>query len=917
MPRINPKHWQRIEQFMNQVLELAPGERRAFIENIDDTDIAQQLARLLQAAEHPDPLLDSDAGSLLDNLIQPEPNAGKSQPVKQRRFGIYEVDRPLGQGGMGQVLLGHRDDGTVAQKVAIKLLHTGALDSSLRRRLLDEMQVLATLEHPGIVRFIDGGVNDAGLPYLVMEYCKGEPIDAWCRRTRPNVERRLQLVIDICNAVEHAHQHLVVHRDIKPSNILVDEDGCPKLLDFGVAKVIQGDAQTDSSTTRVFSPGYAAPEQITGAAITTATDVYALCVLLGELLWGRLPKPDPEAFRLDTPTLRWRKRLHASDRDEVRQLAQRRRLSSHQLQHLLRGDLARIVAKGLRTEPGQRYTSARALAEDVHNHLAHRPVLARNGGWAYRSRRFLRRNAMASSIAALAIFGMLGATGVALYQAQQAKIAAVEAGIQARRAGAVRDFLQSVFDAADPLRNQGKDIPVSQLLDAALQRSKTQLQGDPPVRAAVLLSLGQVLDHVGRQKDSAVVFKDAVQALESYASEPRDLAEALSALGNAEAVLNHIEAADPLLRRAVELTPMSAAPNAIGIEARNELGMFLVHQRHDPEACLALFDDLLLREQAILQLKHGKRLLAIALSTTSECNHAKGEYPKALSQGLRAVTLMQQAEGPESPQAAEAMTQVTQAFRNLARFKESEQYDRKMLSIFHRAYGDSHPATILAYTMTGGDLLRNGKFAEALEVFTKSREGAEELYGERHTWVARSYQNIGEAQRELGRFDAAAQNLRRGYQIEVQLLGPHHPVTAMARCLFARALGETGNKSDAEIAYRAGLADMRKGFGPEHPTVLRISIQFAQFLLHSGRASEAASLLDTARAGLLKIYQPGDIYPALAALYQGLAQIALKHPNAAQKLLQDSLPAVKKAGPRFQRAASEAEAALSGLIDLD
>jgi len=910
MSKIDPQRWRRIAQLMHQALDLAPEARRAFIEQIEDASIAQQLEHLLQAAGKPDALLDGDAASLLEGLVKSKGDRSVTSPMIQRHFGVYQADSPLGSGGMGQVFLGHRDDGTVSQQVAIKLLHTGSVDSGLRRRLLDEMQVLSTLEHPGIVRFIDGGVDESGIPYLIMEYCQGERIDAWCRRTRPSIERRLQLLIDICAAVEHAHQHLVVHRDIKPSNILVDEDGCPKLLDFGVAKVLQSDDLSDTGSTRIFSPGYAAPEQTTGTAITTATDVYALSVLLGELLWGQLPAIDPDAARLDPPLLRWRKRLKTGDTDALLELARRRRSGLGSLQRTLHGDLARIVAKGLRDEPKQRYHSARLLAEDLQNYLAHRPVLARHGGWTYRSCRFLRRNALASSLAIAATLGMISATGVALYQAQKARLAATEAGVEARRAGAVNDFLQSVFDAADPLRNQGKDIPVSQLLDLALARSKKQLKGDAPVRAAMLLSLGQVLDHVGRQEEAAGLLDDTLQLLPAGNSVPLDRAKALTAAGIIEMELSHLNQAEAQLREAVELTPMSVGLNSVGIQARIALAGFLIYSRNFPDQSMDLVKTLITRDREVLQLVAGSSLLGQLYSIAAGAHNAKGEYQSAIDTGLKAAHLQRQANGPMDVSVGDALAQVGMAYSSLSRFEDAEKNDRQVLKIFSKAYGGSHPNTLLALNQIGVRESQKGEFKAAINTFRRVADGWRKLYGDQHDWVATAISNIAEAQRQLGEYDDALKNYQEALDIHRKVLAEDDPWTGFDYAAYARVLGESGQTEKAHPLFETGLKMMRHGFGSEHPVTLRFLGDYGVFLVRAGRVADALPLLETARNGLLKKYAEHDIYPSLVQLYLGLAYANNHQAGKAREFLQTALPIIQAAGPKYRREAAEAKSAL-------
>lgn len=462
-------HWQRIEELFNAALEHAPADRDAFLDQAcgDDLVLRQEVQSLLDASDKTLSFLQKPVQEAARNLNQQENIVG-------RYIGSYRLLRVLGEGGMGRVYLAARADDLYQQQVAIKLLHAGlAQTQRMLRRFGAERQILANLNHPYIARLVDGGV-DYGLPYLVMEWVDGVPIDEYCRRNKVRTEARLRLFCTVCGAVEYAHKNLVVHRDIKPENILVTADGLPKLLDFGIAKLLAPDgtelAQTRTAE-RMMTPEYASPEQVHGETITTSTDVYALGVLLYELLSGTRP------FHLDatspseveraicqrTPTAPsqvWKANPELAPPDAARKLS---------------GDLDNIVLMAMRKEPARRYVSVGQLAEDVEASLGGYPVRARTDAWGYRTGKFIRRHRtgfVATVVVAMALVG--SSIGMGLLARKE----------QRERQSAEREaqFLNSIFQSTTPEQARGRQVTGHELLDDGAKRVDTEFSGEPELR---------------------------------------------------------------------------------------------------------------------------------------------------------------------------------------------------------------------------------------------------------------------------------------------------------------------------------------------------------------------------------------------------------------------------------------------------
>ena len=549
---MDAERWHRISPLLDALLELDPSARQASLASTREEDpaLADELQALL-ALEH-------DHGFLDTPLVAPLPGARPGNEV-----GPYRLERMLGEGGMGQVWLASRADGLYQRRVALKLLRPGLADPGLRLRFTREREILARLEHAHIARLLDAGISADNQPYLALDYVDGEPISDWCTRRELEVRPLVRLFLQVCDAVSHAHANLIVHRDLKPSNILVTPLDEARLLDFGIAKLLDSTDVPEQTRTgaRAFTLHYAAPEQIRGEPVSTLTDVYSLGVVLYELLAGT----KPYAPRRNSDA-QWEEAILGSDPMRPSQALLRRAEAepdaAQALQRRARevaGDLDNIVLKALSKRYEQRYASVEAMSLDLQRYLEGRPVLARPQRLGYRIGKFVRRHRWPLSTALLAVVVLATALGLVAWQSRQSLQ-------DAARAQAMQNFVVSLFqDAGDG--PEGAPLDMRQLLQAGVERGEAELQGQPVVRASLLGVIARLRLGLGDHEQALELLRRQAALLEPVNGVPpslrlesaTDLGHALRLVGRAEECIQRMRPAQSLARRQEGRTPQQSA----------------------------------------------------------------------------------------------------------------------------------------------------------------------------------------------------------------------------------------------------------------------------------------------------------------------------------------------------------------------
>jgi serine/threonine-protein kinase len=546
MPFALTERWDDVRSLFEAAVEQpASGRMDWLVAHCADVDLRAEVAALLACHDRPHSLLDANGG--LAGSIE------NSLPTGHH-VGAYVVERLLGRGGMGAVYLAHRADASFDRQVAIKVIGRSLDSADALRRFLSERQTLAGLDHPNIARLLDGGATPDHLPYFVMEYVPGEPIDRFCRDRGLSLDERLTLFLRVAAAVQHAHEHLIVHRDLKPDNVLVRDDGEPKLLDFGIAKTIEGaGAHLTTMNARALTPRYASPEQVMGAAIGTPSDIYSLGVLLYELLTGQSPHGGATASGWQV----------AREVTEIVPVAPSVAARTSRLEtawaHRLSGDLDAILLMALRKEPERRYRSVDQFAEDIRRFQSGRPVVARPDTAGYRLRKLAARNRWATVAAATAVLALIAGVVVSSWQASEARRSAVRAQAETARAQRVSEFLKTVITLPDPSWNAAgaggrTDMTVLELLKKAGDRIDRELAADPETAADLHHAIGNTYRARGLFADARVHFARALELRQQTlpANDPK-IADSLFYFGANEIWLGHLDVAEQYFTRAIAI----------------------------------------------------------------------------------------------------------------------------------------------------------------------------------------------------------------------------------------------------------------------------------------------------------------------------------------------------------------------------
>jgi serine/threonine protein kinase/Tfp pilus assembly protein PilF len=788
------------------------------------------------------------------------------------RIGPYRVLRTLGAGGMGEVYLAERADAEFEQQVAIKVV-LGGFGKGVHSRLKMERQILAQLDHPNIAHLIDGGSLPDGSAYIVMEYVDGVPIDVYCDTHRLDIPARLKLFQDVCAAVHYAHQNLIVHRDLKPSNILVTSSGLPKLLDFGIAKLLD-ERQAGSNTLavthadiRVMTPDHASPEQVRGQTITTSSDVYVLGVLLYKLLAGTGPFVISSRRLVEIERAICEKdpapashAVAADDSADSQAIAAARSTTAKKLRRALAGDLDNIIAMAMRKEPERRYGSAQQLAGDIQRHLDGLPVIARRDTLSYRSAKFVKRHWLPVGIGMGAAF-LIVAFAITAYE-QSLRIAderdrvaqqRERAENERARAEEVSRFLVNLFKLTDPQENRGNQVTARELLDSGAKRLRAGLQDQPNTKSALLSTVGAVYDSLGQFQVAEPILDESLRLQSS--SDEVSRVNTLLELGRARMGAGDLSAAEAPLQEALRISQSQfGARSAQSGHVLWGLGMLRFEQGRISES-----KELFVRSLGLLEgasappsdLSSVLDDLASVYVREQQWTLAKQSYERALEIDKREL-------GDDHPRLAIYLGNLATVAENMGDLKRAEALFLEAIERNERAYGDRHPETAAAKENYGLLLQREGRLNEAEPQLREALAAKLALYGAAHYRVGYAHVSLALLLHDKGDLAGSESEFRQALSVYDKSLPLNHQYRASLLMHFARLMVDRGRPEQALGMSEQSIKIWSDTSGATGPRTAQAHAIHAYVLEHMNRMREAADELDAAVPILVKARAPDD-----------------------------------------------------------
>ena len=697
-----------LRDLFESALGLPPAEREAWLAAQCPDPALQTAVRRMLAADHTggSRLLDESLDEVFERVGEADAAA---RPPPGSRIGPFTLADTLGEGGSSIVFRATREQAGVRQTVALKLLRRGLYSADEHRRFRAERQALAQLRHPGIAHLIEGGVTDAGIPYIALELIDGQPITDHVREFTLDLRQRLGLFVQVCRAVEAAHRALIVHRDLKPSNVLVTREGAVKLLDFGIAKLLEPETGSTATHTQhnAMTPAYAAPEQFNGGQITTATDVYALGILLGELMTGH-------------------RRSHGDTRTPSSQVDQTTApgvlpAPPAKTRRQLRGDLDNIVLKATAEEPERRYTSAGAFADDVERHLAAQPVNAHPPTAWYRTRKFVARHRGGVATTFAFLLAILAALGLALWQASVARKQAQLAQLQTQRAETVRDLLVGLFDAEIPSRPRDEMPGTAELLAIGTQRAMNDLGATPAVQSDLLVALGRVYDHLAQPDKGEPVLDAAIAAA------------------------RRVDPSDPALLGA----------------ALSERGELDVSRDRYPQALAFLQQAIALQQQAVPD----SLALALSLDRRAHAQSKSGAHDAAIADYRAALAIREKLLPADDAEIINSFDSLGNAYNRAGRPRDALDLQRRAIEGARAKFGDNHVKTAHYIKNYAASQMALRNYAEAATLTGQAVAIERTLYPPGSPDIVNGLNNLGAMNLILGRLHSAREVLGEGRAI--------------------------------------------------------------------------------------------------------------------------------------------------------
>ncbi len=798
------KKWRKMKAILEDVLEASKEQRSKILAEKcgDDVQLKAEIEGLL-GKDTEDHVLDKTLPLLTGYDFSTQSEAGFDESFSGRRIGNFELIRCIGEGGMGRVYEAVQDEPQLKRKVAVKLIKAGWNSKLLVQRFMREQQVLALQTHPNIARLLEGGVTDDGMPYFVMEYIDGEPVDAFCDKNKLTVNQRLLLFQKICDAVASAHRHLIIHRDLKPGNILVTPEGEPKLLDFGIAKpldeeLVEGGALTTPAA-RFITPEFAAPEQIQGKPVSTASDVYSLGVLLYYLLTGRMPLCRKSGESL----LKWEQVVTEEEPEKPStvvakgdaskdQIAQCRRVSSGKLAKILRGDLDLIIAMAMRKEPERRYEAVGRLREDISCFLNGLPISAQLDSTGYRVRKFFLRHRMGVIAAFLtSMFLVVSVVGISI-QAHRAQK-------EAEKAKTVVAFLKEMVASPNPYEGEGREVTVAEALERAAGTIEARFGEQPEIAAEIYSAIGSTFWSLGHYQSSETYLKSALDLLEELYNPPHfKLAEGAKELGTTRFYLGDYESASSLLKQSMAMFAELGDDRVSWQNALNEYGMVCMEQ---------------------------------------------GSYEEAGKAFSEALAMARRLNGDGHQDVATITSNLAVNAHYLGDLDLAEILYRQVLDRLEVLHGKNHPDRATAFGNLAQVVIERNQYDEALSLLAQSLDIKRNLLGDNHAGVGLDYHNLAGVNYRKKAYGVALGYIEQALKVYGVVYPEDHTRIGQSLLLKGNILNEQGDYVEAERCIDGALIIFKKNLPSDHNLIAYAKSSMGVCLTGQNRYEEAEPLL--------------------------------------------------------------------------
>ncbi len=850
--------WNLIQELFHQAAAREGAEREVFLREAcgGDLALADAVVAMLNAEAAGPTLLDRSLPEVAHRLLD---SAAPGLPAQQ--FGPYRLVRLLGEGGMGVVYLAEREDlGSVA---AVKVLRDAWLSPSRRDRFLSEQRMLAQLAHPAIARLFDADTLADGTPWFAMEYVEGLPITEHVRSAACPIPERLRLFRAVCEAVQHAHRHLVVHRDLKPSNMLITGEGAVKLLDFGIAKQLDEAEQAGDLTRtglRFMTPAYAAPEQVRGRPTGVHTDVYALGVLLYELLTGQLPIDVSNRTPAEAASL-------VADVEPERPSLVARRTGASRAAW---ADLDVLCLTAMRKDPSRRYRSVDALLRDVEHYLAGEPLEARPDALSYRTGKFVRRHWRPLLATAAAMIALVGVVAFYTWQLTVARTAALG---EAARTQRIQAFMLNLFEG-DEAAGPPESLRVITLVDKGVQEART-LDREPAVQAELYETLGGLYEKLGSFDRAEPLLVSSLKTRESLLGGGHpDVGRSEIALGLLRSNQAKLEEAEALIRRGLaKIVSSRAADHPSVLRARSALGHVLQEQGKYAEAIQALGE----AAGAFPADAPPSADLADILYELASVHFYAGHYDESDVLNRRVLDMVRHLHGDSHPDVASALVNLGATQHERGRYKEAERLYRQALDITLSWYGSNHYQTAATLTMLGRVLLRDERPLEAAELLDRALRIREQVFGPMHPQVASTVNELGTMALLRGDPGTAESHFSRMAAIYRAVHGDNHYLLGIARSNLASVYVARKEYSRAEAVYREVIAHFTRTLSADHLNTGIARLKLGRALVRQQRHAEAEPELLAGHAVLERQTEPTVSWLRMAredlvTVYEALGQ---------------------------------------------